>query len=44
MSCTRRSRIFNYLDQPQRIALDVAPGDWYELTGDPPQTVEIGAQ
>jgi uncharacterized protein YfaS (alpha-2-macroglobulin family) len=34
--------IFNYLDQPQRIALDVAPGDWYELTGDPPQTVEIG--
>ncbi|HHW86092.1 MAG TPA: hypothetical protein GX400_07775 [Chloroflexi bacterium] len=34
--------IFNYLDQPQTIALDIAPGDWYEFTGDPPQTVEVG--
>jgi uncharacterized protein YfaS (alpha-2-macroglobulin family) len=34
--------IFNYLDQPQRITLDVAPGDWYELTGDAPHTLEIG--
>ena len=34
--------IFNYLDQPQTIALDIAPGDWYELTGAPPQTIEVG--
>jgi CD109 antigen len=34
--------IFNYLDQPQHITLDVAPGDWYELTDDAPHTLEIG--
>ena len=34
--------IFNYLDQTQTIAFDIAPGDWYELTGDLPQTVEVG--
>ncbi|MCB0100335.1 MAG: hypothetical protein KDE46_31610, partial [Caldilineaceae bacterium] len=34
--------IFNYLDAPQTIALDVAPGDWFELTGEPPAPVAIG--
>src|SRR5690606_2935837 len=34
--------IFNYLDLPQTIALDVAPGDWFELTGEAPGPVEIG--
>lgn len=34
--------IFNYLDQAQSIAFDITPGDWYELTGDLPQAVEVG--
>lgn len=34
--------IFNYLDQAQTVAFDIAPGDWYELTGDLPQSVEVG--
>ncbi|MBK8799533.1 MAG: hypothetical protein IPM07_25955 [Anaerolineales bacterium] len=35
--------IFNYLDAPQSIALDVAPGDWFELTDAAPSTVEVSA-
>jgi uncharacterized protein YfaS (alpha-2-macroglobulin family) len=35
--------IFNYLDAPQSIALDVTPGDWFELTGATPPTVEVSA-
>jgi uncharacterized protein YfaS (alpha-2-macroglobulin family) len=34
--------IFNYLEEPQRIDFELTPGDWYELTGEPPRTVEVG--
>jgi uncharacterized protein YfaS (alpha-2-macroglobulin family) len=36
--------IYNYLDQPQSIALDVAPGDWYTLINEVPRSVEVGPQ
>ena len=36
--------IFNYLDAPQTITLDVAPGDWFQVINEMPQTVEVGAQ
>lgn len=35
--------IFNYLDEPQRIKFALAPGDWYELTAEPPATVDVDA-
>lgn len=35
--------IFNYLDEPQRIEFELAPGDWYELTGELPDAVEVGS-
>jgi len=35
--------LFNYLDQPQTVTLEVAPGDWFEIVGQPQLTFAIGA-
>ena len=35
--------IFNYLDEAQTIALDVAPGDWFTFTGAAQQTLDVAA-
>lgn len=35
--------IFNYLDEPQEIRLEVAPASWFEFVEEPELTVEVGA-
>jgi hypothetical protein len=35
--------IYNYLDEPQTVRLDVAPDDWFELAGDAAITAELDA-
>jgi len=35
--------IYNYLDQPQSILVEVKKADWFDLLDDPEQTVEIEA-
>ncbi len=35
--------VYNYLDEPQLIEFEVAPGDWYELTGEPPRKIAVDA-
>lgn len=35
--------IFNYLDTPQEIRLEVSPADWFELDGQPQLAFQIGA-
>ena len=33
--------LYNYLDEPQTVTLEVAPGDWFELEGDGLVTAEL---
>ncbi|MCS6828984.1 MAG: MG2 domain-containing protein [Caldilinea sp.] len=35
--------VYNYLDEPQLIEFEVAPDDWYELTGEPPRKIAVDA-
>ncbi|MDE2713662.1 MAG: MG2 domain-containing protein [Verrucomicrobiota bacterium] len=35
--------VYNYLDKPQTIRLEVQEGPWFELLDDPTKTLEIGA-
>jgi uncharacterized protein YfaS (alpha-2-macroglobulin family) len=35
--------VYNYLAEPQSITLDVAPGDWFELRGEPQLALAAGA-
>ena len=35
--------LYNYLDEPQTVRLDVAPADWFEFTGDTTVTAELEA-
>jgi uncharacterized protein YfaS (alpha-2-macroglobulin family) len=35
--------VYNYLPEAQRIELSVAPGDWFELRGEPRMILEAGA-
>ena len=35
--------VFNYLDQPQTVKLEVQPGDWYRLHDERSKTLQIGA-
>ncbi|MDC0050405.1 MG2 domain-containing protein [Verrucomicrobia bacterium] len=36
--------VYNYLDKPQTIRLEVQEGAWFELLDDPTKTLEIGPQ
>ncbi len=36
--------VYNYLDKPQTIRLEVQEGTWFELLDDPTKTLEIGPQ
>ncbi|MFO7899916.1 MAG: alpha-2-macroglobulin family protein, partial [Planctomycetota bacterium] len=33
--------VYNYLDRPQTVRLEVQPGDWFELLGGATQSIEI---
>lgn len=35
--------VYNYLDEPQWIEFELTPGDWYELTGEPPHKIAVNA-
>ncbi|HUX01233.1 MAG TPA: MG2 domain-containing protein [Phycisphaerae bacterium] len=36
--------LYNYLDRPQAVRLEVQKGDWFELLDEPTRTLQIGAE
>jgi hypothetical protein len=36
--------VFNHLDQPQSVSLELTKADWFALDGEPKRTLEIGAK
>jgi len=36
--------VYNYLDRPQTVRLEVAPADWFELLDNPAQTIQMPAR